>query len=59
VEALNVVTNPIPVKAALNMLGHDVGGYRLPLVDPTEEEKATIREALERVGALAAARLVP
>jgi len=56
VEALNVVTNPIPVKAALNMLGHEVGGYRLPLVDPTEEEKATIREALERVGALAAAR---
>ena len=29
---LAVTTNPIPVKAALNLLGHDVGGLRLPLV---------------------------
>jgi 4-hydroxy-tetrahydrodipicolinate synthase len=56
VEALAVTTNPIPVKAALNMLGHDVGGHRLPLVEASEEEKATIREALERAGVLAAAR---
>ena len=56
VEALAVTTNPIPVKAALNMLGHDVGGHRLPLVEATEEEKTTIREALERAGVLAAAR---
>jgi 4-hydroxy-tetrahydrodipicolinate synthase len=53
VEALAVTTNPIPVKAALNMLGHDVGGHRLPLVEATEDEKATVREALERVGVLA------
>ena len=25
-----MTTNPIPLKAALNMLGHDVGGLRLP-----------------------------
>jgi 4-hydroxy-tetrahydrodipicolinate synthase len=56
VEALAVTSNPIPVKAALNMLGHDVGGHRLPLVEATEEEKTTIREALERVGVLAGAR---
>jgi 4-hydroxy-tetrahydrodipicolinate synthase len=56
IDALAVTTNPIPVKAALNMLGHDVGGHRLPLVEATEAEKATIREALERVGVLAAAR---
>jgi 4-hydroxy-tetrahydrodipicolinate synthase len=56
VHALAVTTNPIPVKAALNMLGHDVGGHRLPLVEASEEEKATIREALERAGLLAAAR---
>ena len=56
VEALAVTTNPIPVKAALNMLGHDVGGHRLPLVEATEEEKTTIRETLERAGALVAAR---
>ena len=28
--------NPIPIKAALNLLGHEVGGLRLPLVPPTE-----------------------
>ncbi len=56
VEALAVTTNPIPVKAALNMLGHDVGGHRLPLVEATAEEERTIRDALERAGVLAAAR---
>ena len=56
VDALAVTTNPIPLKAALNMLGHDVGGHRLPLVEATEDEKATIRELLERAGVLAAAR---
>jgi 4-hydroxy-tetrahydrodipicolinate synthase len=55
VEALAVTTNPIPVKAALNLLGHDVGGVRLPLVEATEDEKAVIREALERAGILATA----
>jgi 4-hydroxy-tetrahydrodipicolinate synthase len=52
-KALTVTTGPIPVKAALNMLGHDVGGLRLPLVEASEEEKAVVREALERHGLLA------
>ena len=52
VEALSVA-NPIPVKAALNMLGHDVGGHRLPLVEATEAEKTELRGALERAGVLA------
>jgi 4-hydroxy-tetrahydrodipicolinate synthase len=56
VEALAVTTNPIPVKAALNMLGFDVGGLRLPLIEATEEEKATIRAGLERAGVLVGAR---
>jgi 4-hydroxy-tetrahydrodipicolinate synthase len=56
VEALAVTTNPIPVKAALNMLGLEVGGLRLPLVEATEEEKAVIRAGLERAGVLAGAR---
>jgi len=55
IEALSVA-NPIPVKAALNMLGHEVGGHRLPLVEATEPEKAEIRGALERAGILTAAR---
>jgi 4-hydroxy-tetrahydrodipicolinate synthase len=53
-EALSVTTNPIPVKAALNMIGQEAGGLRLPLVEATEEEKAVIRAALERHQLLAA-----
>jgi 4-hydroxy-tetrahydrodipicolinate synthase len=51
-EAMAVTTNPIPVKAALNMLGHPVGGLRLPLVEADEHEQAAIRGALERHGLL-------
>jgi 4-hydroxy-tetrahydrodipicolinate synthase len=54
-ELLKVVGNPIAIKAALNMLGHDVGGVRLPLVEATEEESERIRSCLERLGALVAA----
>jgi 4-hydroxy-tetrahydrodipicolinate synthase len=53
-QALAVTTNPIPVKAALNMIGQEAGGLRLPLVEATEEEKAVIRAALERHQLLAA-----
>jgi 4-hydroxy-tetrahydrodipicolinate synthase len=53
-RALTVTTNPIPVKTALQLVGHDVGGLRLPLVDATDEETAVIREALERHKLLAA-----
>jgi 4-hydroxy-tetrahydrodipicolinate synthase len=52
--ALFVTTNPIPVKAALNLMGLDVGGLRLPLVEADEHEIAVVREALERHGVLAA-----
>ena len=55
VDALAVTTNPIPVKAALAMAGHDVGGLRLPLVEATDGEKVRIRAGLERAGVLAAA----
>ena len=50
VDALGVTINPIPVKAALNMLGHEVGGLRLPLVEASDEESAEIRSGLERAG---------
>jgi 4-hydroxy-tetrahydrodipicolinate synthase len=50
VNALGVTINPVPVKAALNLLGHEVGGLRLPLVEATEEEVAVVRTALEGVG---------
>ena len=55
IEALAVTTNPIPVKAALGMVGLDAGRLRLPLVEASEEQKTLIRETLERVGVLAVA----
>ena len=54
-DLLKVQTNPIAIKAALNLLGHEVGGYRLPMVDPTEQELEQVRGCLERAGILSAA----
>jgi 4-hydroxy-tetrahydrodipicolinate synthase len=56
IEALAVTSNPIPLKAALNLLGHEVGGLRLPLVDASEDEVALVRAGLEAAGVLSPAR---
>ncbi|HKI93515.1 MAG TPA: 4-hydroxy-tetrahydrodipicolinate synthase [Gaiellaceae bacterium] len=55
-DLLKIQTNPIPVKAALNLLGHRVGGYRLPMVEPTAGELEQVRSCLDRSGLLSAAR---
>jgi 4-hydroxy-tetrahydrodipicolinate synthase len=52
IEILKVQTNPIAIKRALQLLGHDVGGLRLPLVEADEAETAQIRGCLERLGLL-------
>jgi 4-hydroxy-tetrahydrodipicolinate synthase len=54
-KLLKVQTNPIAIKAALNLLGHEVGGLRLPLVEATAEEVARVRDCLERLRLLEAA----
>ena len=54
-EALTVTTNPIPVKAAMEMLGLDSGRMRLPMVPADEAQRAAIRPALEQAGLPAAA----
>lgn len=51
-ELLTIAPNPIAIKAALNLLGHGVGGHRLPLVPPTDDEIAGVRACLERLGLL-------
>jgi 4-hydroxy-tetrahydrodipicolinate synthase len=51
-ETLFITSNPTPTKAALNLLGHDVGGLRLPLVEATDEELAQVRAMLIRHGLL-------
>jgi 4-hydroxy-tetrahydrodipicolinate synthase len=52
--ALSITVNPIPVKTAMRMLGHDVGGFRLPLVEASEQEAEEIRVVLDRHGLLSA-----
>jgi 4-hydroxy-tetrahydrodipicolinate synthase len=49
-EGLSVTTNPIPVKAALEMLGVASGRLRLPLVAADAEQRAAIKTALEGIG---------
>jgi 4-hydroxy-tetrahydrodipicolinate synthase len=52
-DLLQIQVNPIPIKAALNLTGHEVGGHRLPMVEPDEGELLQIRSCLERSGLLA------
>ncbi len=49
---LFLTSSPTCTKAALNMLGHEVGGLRLPLVEASEEEQEAVRAMLERHGLL-------
>lgn len=51
-NALFVTSNPIPLKAALEMVGRPAGEPRLPLVPATQEERARVRKALEDAGLL-------
>ena len=51
-DALFVEVNPIPVKAALNLMGRDVGGLRLPLCDISPANLEVLRGAMERSGLL-------
>ena len=48
-EVLFITSNPIMIKAALNMMGHNVGDVRLPLVPATSEEKDELRRVLEQL----------
>lgn len=54
-ETLFMTVGTTMTKAALNLLGFEVGGLRLPLVEASEDERAAVRTMLERHGLLAAA----
>jgi 4-hydroxy-tetrahydrodipicolinate synthase len=51
-NALFITSNPIPVKAALEMVGRAAGPPRMPLVPATSEERKRIQKALEDAGLL-------
>lgn len=51
-KGMFICSNPIPVKESMNLLGHKVGNFRLPLVNATETEIATLTKILKDYGAL-------
>jgi 4-hydroxy-tetrahydrodipicolinate synthase len=53
-RTLFLTSSPTCTKAALNLLGHNAGGCRLPMVQASEEETEAVREMLERHGLLSA-----
>ena len=52
VRSLFCEVNPIPVKAALNMLGYDAGIPRLPLTEMTEKNQERLKKAMIELGCL-------
>jgi 4-hydroxy-tetrahydrodipicolinate synthase len=54
-ETIFMTVGTITTKAALNMLGFDVGGLRLPLVEASEQERTAVQALLERHGLVASA----
>ncbi|NLL68540.1 MAG: 4-hydroxy-tetrahydrodipicolinate synthase [Clostridiaceae bacterium] len=49
-KAMFCETNPIPVKAAMNLMGFNVGHCRMPLVDISESGLAQVKKALSEYG---------
>ena len=52
IDALFTEVNPIPIKAAMNLLGMEAGPLRLPLCDISEKNLEVLRRAMGRAGLL-------
>lgn len=52
INALFIETNPIPIKEAMNLVGLDVGGYRLPLCPMADDTKAVLKDKMKELGLL-------
>ena len=51
-EMLGMATNPIPIKAAMKMLGRDTGELRMPMTPLSEAQEECLRATLTKYGAL-------
>ena len=49
-NGLFMEVNPIPVKTALNMMGKEVGPFRLPLYEMTQAHQAQLWQLLQQAG---------
>ena len=52
IDALFIEVNPIPIKAAMNLMGMEAGSLRLPLCDISEKNLEVLRRAMLRAGLL-------
>lgn len=52
IDALFLEVNPIPIKAALNLVGMEMGELRLPLCEMSEKNLETLRSSMARMGLL-------
>lgn len=50
IAALFIEVNPVPVKTALNLIGYEVGDFRLPLAEMEEKNLAVLRQELVNAG---------
>ncbi len=47
IDALFIEVNPIPIKEAMNILGMEIGGYRMPLCEMADANRAKLVQAME------------
>jgi 4-hydroxy-tetrahydrodipicolinate synthase len=52
INALFIETNPIPIKEAMNQIGMNVGGYRMPLFPMEESTKAKLIQTMKDINLL-------
>lgn len=52
INALFIETNPIPIKEAMNLIGMNVGGYRMPLCEMAEDTKEKLMETMREINLL-------
>ena len=52
INTLFIDVNPIPVKEAMNLLGHEVGGYRKPLTPMSDAHREILRSEMINAGLL-------
>ena len=52
IDALFSEVNPIPVKKAVSLMGHDVGGLRMPLTELTKANEEKLVKAMKDFGIL-------
>ena len=54
IKALFIEVSPIPTKAALNLMGMDVGICRMPLVEMSESNREILKQEMQAYGLLKA-----